>query len=138
MAHSGRLGRLGSHLRNQKTAPASGLQPEQPGPAGRRGPSRQNRVDMFEQGYTIVDNMVEPEMLDRLSEAAERLYAEAAADHSRDLNGGLVIHDGVGDGPNAIRGLMAPGMRAPVFAEYMASVRTHRSSPHGQCCAEDS
>jgi hypothetical protein len=130
MAHVARLGRLASHIYSQQptttqvvaAAAASQQQVFEQQTAGSKGPTRHNRVEMFEQGYTIVDDMVDEEMLGRLIEAADRIYAECAANPgTRDLNGGLVLRDNPEHGPHAIRGLMAPGMRAPVFAEYMGS-----------------
>ena len=79
------------------------------------------RQDLSEHGFAIADDAVDADMLERLIVAARRCITEASASNDSHLNDGLVLRDRPEDGPNAIRGLMAPGWGCPEFAEYMAS-----------------
>ena len=79
------------------------------------------RKEMFEQGYTIVDGMVTAELLERLIAAARRCVQEAYESDDVNLHGGWVGKEPGDKGPNALRGVMMPGWRAPEFAEYMGS-----------------
>ena len=78
---------------------------------------------MFEDGYTIVDGMVEPDLLQRLIAASRRCVQEAYDSDDKNLHGGLVLKEPGEQGPNALRGVMMPGWNAPEFAEYMGSDR---------------
>jgi hypothetical protein len=79
------------------------------------------RVEMFEQGYTIVDDMVSAELLERLIAASRRCVQDAYDSDDVNLHGGWVGKEPGEKGPNAIRGVMMPGWQAPEFAEYLGS-----------------
>ena len=81
------------------------------------------RQEMFEDGYTIVDGMVEPDLLQRLIAASRRCVQEAFDSDDKNLHGGLVLKEPGEQGPNARRGVMMPGWNAPEFAEYLGSDR---------------
>lgn len=76
---------------------------------------------MFEQGYTIVDDLVTPDLLERLIAASRRCVQEAYESDDKNLHGGLVLKEQGEQGPHALRGVMMPGWNAPEYAEYMGS-----------------
>ena len=79
------------------------------------------QVDQYrDQGYFIVDDAVEADMLEELAAAARRVVAK--------VRSGAVIDDGEGIGtggkgeePDFVSGLMAPEFGEPVFAQYLGS-----------------
>ena len=81
--------------------------------------------EYYDQGFVIVDDAVEPDMLEELEAALRRCSAK--------VRSGAVV-DGVaaittnGEGSNAshFRGLMAPEFAEGVFSEYLASESLHR------------
>ncbi len=68
------------------------------------------------QGFFIVDNAVDPDMLKSLLEAAIRAKKKV---RSGDVD--LYTHRSEDGEPWAIRGLFAPEMNEPIFAEYLMS-----------------
>ena len=65
----------------------------------------------FAQGYFIVDDAVEPQMLDRLEAAADRVRQK--------VRRGQVDMAGNGPDATAIFGVIAPEFGEPVFARYL-------------------
>lgn len=68
------------------------------------------------QGYFIVDDAVDPDMMAPLLEATRRVKAKA---RSGDVD--IFTHRTPSGEPWAIRGLFAPEFNEPVFADYLAS-----------------
>lgn len=85
-----------------------------------RGPTAQQVAELREQGITIVDNAVSPELLVRLRDAARELVASARAHEEK---GGFVMRFSPEAGPWGMRGIYDPawGEAAKVFTEYMQS-----------------
>ena len=71
------------------------------------------KADYFDQGYTIVEDAVDAEMLDRMESGARHVWAQVQA--------GTV--DVAGNGPDggSLFGLLAPEYGAPVFGEVISS-----------------
>ena len=75
------------------------------------------QFDLFrDQGYLVVDDMVEPAVLDELEAAARRI-------RDKIRSGEVDIKTAFGDKrePSVIWGLLAPEYGEPAFAEYLAS-----------------
>ena len=72
--------------------------------------------DYLDQGFTIVDDAVEPGMLDALEVAARRVR-----DKVRSGEVDIKSVRAEGGEPQVIWGLMAPDFGEPVFAEYLIS-----------------
>ena len=70
------------------------------------------------QGYSLVEDAVEPEMVDRLEAAARRVWAKVRA--------GEVDVAGNGPEATAIFGVIAPEFGEPVFAEHLVSPSIER------------
>lgn len=76
------------------------------------------KEEFFDQGYSIVEDAVEAEMLDRLENGARNVWGK--------VRSGAV--DVAGNGPDAgfIFGLLAPEFGEPVFAEHLISAPISR------------
>ena len=70
------------------------------------------------QGYSLVEDAVEPEMVNRLEAAARRVWAKVRA--------GEVDVAGNGPEATAIFGVIAPEFGEPVFAEHLVSPAIER------------
>ena len=70
------------------------------------------------QGYSLVEDAVEPEMVDQLEAAARRVWAKVRA--------GEVDVAGNGPEATAIFGVIAPEFGEPVFAEHLVSPAIER------------
>ncbi len=68
------------------------------------------------QGYFVVDDAVDPDMLEPLLNATRRVKGKT---RSREVD--VYTHRTPGGEPWAIRGLFAPEFNEPVFAEYLMS-----------------
>jgi hypothetical protein len=73
-----------------------------------------------DQGYFIVDDAVEPPMLEALTAAASRVVAKVRSGEVVDDADGIRT-DGEGAEPGFISGLIAPEFGEPVFAQYLGS-----------------
>ena len=69
------------------------------------------KAEYFEQGYTIVDNVVEADMLDRLESGARNIWEQ--------IRSGRVDVAGGGPDSGSIFGLIAPEYGEPVFGEVL-------------------
>ena len=76
------------------------------------------KEEFFTQGYSLVEDAVEPEMVDRLEAAARRVWAKVRA--------GEVDVAGNGPEATAIFGVIAPEFGEPVFAEHLVSPAIER------------
>lgn len=89
------------------------------------GPTQKQREELETIGYTIIDvgELCEPDMFARLKAAAKRVVEAARELPPTEANmcGAHVLRDRPGKDVWGIRGLFAPGLNEPVFAEYMAS-----------------
>ena len=77
-------------------------------------PSKQQYVDEYhEQGYVVVDDAVDPNMMDELEAAGRRVRDKIRADE-------VDVHSILGENrePQVIWGLIAPEYNEPIFAEY--------------------
>ena len=87
------------------------------------------KEEFFAQGYSLVEDAVEPEMVDRLEAAARRVWAKVRA--------GEVDVAGNGPEATAIFGVIAPEFGEPVFAEHLVSPAIERyvKTFWGRTCA---
>ena len=80
-------------------------------------PLKQQYVDKYhEQGYVVVDDAVDPDMMDELEAAGRRVRDKIRA-------GEVDVHSILGENrePQVIWGLIAPEFRESIFAEYLIS-----------------
>ena len=81
----------------------------------------EERAEQYrDQGYFIVDDAVEPGMLEHLAEAAQKALAKVRSGEVVDDEEG-VSTGGEGAEPTSITGLITPEFDEPVFAEYLGS-----------------
>ena len=81
----------------------------------------QEQVDQYrDQGYFVVDDAVEGDMLDELAAAATRVVAKVRSGEVVDDEEGMGS-GGEGKDPDFVTGLIAPEFGEPVFAEYLGS-----------------
>ena len=79
----------------------------------------QEQIEQYrDQGYFIVDDVVTPDMLEELTQAASRVVAKVRSGEVVDDEEG-VYTGGPGDEPQFVSGLIAPEFGEPVFAEYL-------------------
>ena len=74
--------------------------------------TQEAKAEYFDQGYTIVENVVDPDMLDRLEAGARSIWEQ--------IRTGSVDVAGHGPDSGAIFGLIAPEYGEPVFGEVLA------------------
>ena len=77
--------------------------------------------EYHERGYTIVDELVPLDLLQRLVDAARRAAEKVRSGAVVDDPGGFVGTGGPGVEPDFISGVMAPEFGEPSFAEYLGS-----------------
>jgi hypothetical protein len=79
----------------------------------------QEQIDQYhDQGYFIVDDALEPELLDELAVAARRAAAKVRSGEVIDDEEGIRT-GGEGNDPEFVEGLLAPEFGEPAFAEYL-------------------
>lgn len=112
-----RLRQLAHHVAHLDGVAAAPLEAEHDGQVG---PTPQQYEQLRDEGLTIVDNAVDPELLPRLRDAARELVALA---RRREEKGGFAMRHSEDAGPWGIRGIYDPawGAASKVFTEYMMS-----------------
>lgn len=134
-----RISVLRDHLRGlRSTGRLASVPTSEPTPAG--GLERHHR-ELEEKGYTVLDvgEFCDAEMFDRLRAAGRRVVQAAREMPAKEtnLNGAFVLRDSPGEGPWGIRGLIAPELKEPVFAEYMSSEPVLRQVKAFMGCGPD-
>ena len=103
-----RIVRLAGHI---APAPAATKWASSPAETRRLGVTSKQKAELYNEGFVVVDNAVDPAMLPRLQSEARRIVKMARNSPDPDLCGGFISRDCDGDQCAVISA--SPPMRRP-------------------------